>query len=213
VMHRVRLSFLNPSFRTASKVCDAIEPCNLVQAVLKDQPEMLAGNTGLYPELTKTLIEHLQSRGLEELHKLETVHLPDKPEISFEVEAGTVKSFNELSVGMKITIIVSLAMMEGRAPLIIDQPEDSLDTQFIYEEIVRRLREEKERRQSSRLTMLTSLWLATPSYLSFVLDASADKGVIKSEGGIDRPDTNRLLLLHLEGGPEAFELRAQKYLR
>jgi len=60
------------------------------------------------------------------------VQLEDSILIIFEVEPGKFKPLNELSVGTKSTVIVSLAMIEGTNPLVIDQPEDSLDTEFIY---------------------------------------------------------------------------------
>ena len=198
--------------RDIEKVSEAIEPQNLVEMVLNNQPEVLAENSGLDVVLMRKLIEHLKGQGLKNLYELELMKLPDLPQIKFEVEPRKERPLNELSVGTKSTIIVSLAMIEGRVPLIIDQPEDSLDTQFIYRQIVERLRKEKECRQFILTTHNPNIVVAADAELSYVLDATADKGTIKSEGGIDRIDTNKLVLLHLEGGPEAFKLRAQKYL-
>ena len=121
------------------------------------------------------------------------------------------KPLNELSVGTKSTVILLLAMIEGKAPLVIDQPEDSLDTEFIYNEIVYRLRNDKESRQFVFTSHNANVVVAGETELAYVLSATSDRGTIKSSGGIDRSDTNRLMLLHLEGGAEAFKLRAQKY--
>jgi hypothetical protein len=106
-----------------------------------------------------------------------------------------------------------LAMIEGNAPLIIDQPEDSLDTLFIYEQIVKKVREQKETRQFIFATHNPNVLVSADADLSFVLEATADRGAVKSHGGIDRKDTNELLLLHLEGGDAAFKARGSKYRR
>jgi ABC-type lipoprotein export system ATPase subunit len=92
-------------------------------------------------------VDFAKEQDLAKLLDLETVPLLDLPEISFEVESGKYKPLNELSVGTKSTVILLLVMIEGKVPLVIDQPEDSLDTEFIYNEIVHRLRNDKESRQ------------------------------------------------------------------
>lgn len=145
------------------------------------------------------------------LFELEAVELPDLPQICFEVAPGVHKPLNALSVGQKGTVVISLGMVEGSAPLIIDQPEDSLDTLFIYEQIVKKLREQKESRQFIFATHNANLLVTADADLSFVMEASADKGEVRSQGGIDRKDTRDLLLVHLEGGETAFKIRAMKY--
>ncbi len=47
--------------------------------------------------------------------------------------------------------------------------------------------------------------------MSHILDAGADKGEVVSSGGVDHLETNRLLLVHLEGGRDALDLRVRKY--
>jgi len=86
-------------------------------------------------------------------------------------------------------------------------------TPIIYNQIVKKIRKEKSSRQFIFTTHNANILVAGDADMSHVLSASADKGYIKSSGGIDRLDTNRLVLLHLEGGHEAFHLRAQKYLK
>lgn len=189
----------------------SVDPELLVQAVLVDQVEMLANASGLAVELCERCIGQLRQKQLQELLAMEEVPIRDKPSIRFAVAPDVEKPLNELSVGQKGTVIISLALVEGEAPIVIDQPEDSLDTVFIYEEIVRKLRAGKEKRQFIFATHNPNVLVSADADLSFVLAATADKGTIRASGGIDQTDTNRLLLLHLEGGEEAFRLRSQKY--
>lgn len=165
---------------------------------------------GLNAGPARKAIQFLSNRE-KELFELEAVTLEDQPDISLEVEPGVYKPLNELSVGGKGTVLILLAMVEGSDPLIIDQPEDSLDPVFIYEEIVQKVREGKDQRQFLFATHNANLLIAGEADLSFILKASADKGSIENRGGIDRHTTKDLLLLHLEGGPDAFSTRNKKY--
>ena len=195
--------------RDQQSVVGAIEPTSLVE-LIQNQNEAPIVAVGLAHETAKKILQFLAQRPIE-LLSLESVSLPDIPEISFEVEPGILKPLNTLSVGGKGTVVMLLAMIEGNAPLIIDQPEDSLDTVFIYEQIVKKVREQKEMRQFVFATHNPNVLVSADADLSFVLEASADKGSVKSHGGIDRKDTNELLILHLEGGETAFRVRGMKY--
>jgi len=81
----------------------------------------------------------------------------------------------------------------------------------LYEQIVKKVREQKELRQFIFTTHNANLLVSADADLSFVLEASAEKGMVRSHGGIDRQDTNDLLVIHLEGGEAAFKVRGLKY--
>jgi ABC-type dipeptide/oligopeptide/nickel transport system ATPase component len=199
--------------RDIEKIAKTVDPDDLVVAVKNNQLDVLIRDSGLSRELIKKLVEHLRGVRKNELYEFEIIELFDLPDIRFEVEPGKEKPLNELSVGTKSTVIVSLAMIEGKAPLVIDQPEESLDTQFIFDQIVKKLRREKEKRQFIFTTYNPNIVVSADAELNFVLSATAEKGQIQSAGGVDRFDTNKLILLHLEGGEDAFKLRAQKYIK
>lgn len=86
----------------------------------------------------------------EDVYELETFRIPDSTLIQLNIgtaEREDYRPIERLSVGQKSTAILLLIRLESKAPLIIDQPEDDLDNKFIYEDIVTKLRQEKERRQ------------------------------------------------------------------
>jgi ABC-type Na+ transport system ATPase subunit NatA len=114
-------------------------------------------------------------------------------------------------VGQKATVIISLALIEGDSPLVIDQPEEPLDTLAITDPVVGTLRSQKETRQFIFTTHNANVAVGADAELNIVLEAGADKGAIVSLGGVDHEDTNNLLVLHLEGGPDAIDRRVKKY--
>jgi len=76
--------------------------------------------------------------------------LEDRVEIALDVgtpEHRDHRPLDRLSAGQRSTAILLLALLESDGPLILDQPEDDLDNRFIYERVVRRLRDTKEQRQ------------------------------------------------------------------
>jgi hypothetical protein len=194
-------------------VVNAVFPGQLIELYEKDDPETLAEKAAIKPENVRRLFSALQGRELKDVLALERVPAPDQPQIEYEIEPGRTKPLNELSVGQKGTVIISLALVEGHAPLVIDQPEEPLDTLAIYDQIVGTLRREKDTRQFIFTTHNANVAVGADAELSFVLDASADKGMVKASGGVDQEDTNRLLLVHLEGGAKALSLRSRKYIK
>lgn len=54
-------------------------------------------------------------------------------------------SIDRLSMGQKGTVLLKLFLAEGDYPLIVDQPEESLDNKFIYVELVGAFREAKRK--------------------------------------------------------------------
>lgn len=154
----------------------------------------------------------------EVLHKLEQYRVPDRPEISLKVgkDYRPLKprpGEHGLSTGQKCTVILSLILVERHAPLIIDQPEDDLDNEFVYREVVQTLRREKEQRQFIVATHNANIPVAGDAELIVALQADEDHGWIEHLGSIDDPDMRKPVEDILEGGKEAFEFRQKKYQR
>lgn len=108
-------------------------------------------------------------------------------------------------------VILNIAMVEGEFPLLVDQPEDALDSPFIFDYVVKTLRMQKELRQFILTTHNANILVSADTEQVFVLKATATDSKIDSFGSIDRFNTRDLILLNLEGGKDAFDLRRKKY--
>jgi len=100
---------------------------------------------------------------------------------------------------------------ESRAPLVIDQPEDNLDSEFIYKTLVPVIRSAKERRQVIVVTHNANIAVLGDAELIVALKATSDKGRVVARGSIDDPETCKTACIILEGSREAFERRAAVY--
>lgn len=119
------------------------------------------------------------------------------------------RSVRTLSLGQKVVAMLSFVLgyseySKDYRPLIIDQPEDNLDNQYIYKNLVNQLRSIKNKRQ---------IIIATHN-ATIVTNAKADQvGVMCSDnlhGWVETtgyPGENRIkrhIIDYLEGGRKSF---------
>jgi ATPase subunit of ABC transporter with duplicated ATPase domains len=144
------------------------------------------------------------------LFELETLFPEDKIEISLKVN-GEYKKIDGLSAGQKATALLLLLFAREENPLIIDQPEEDLDNRFIYEDVVKTLRDMKGKRQLIIATHNANIPVLGDSELIIVLESEAGRCKIIDRGSIDKESIRQGVKNIMEGGEEAFMRRAGKY--
>lgn len=144
----------------------------------------------------------------------------DRPEVKITktVEHGDgtktypQRDFSQLSLGQQQSILLSIMLFsKSRVPLIIDQPEDNLDSEFIYKTLVRTLRRVKECRQVIIVTHNANIAVLGDAELILPLRGSADISVVRNRGSIDNNATKEIVCTILEGSKEAFRKRQAIY--
>lgn len=78
-------------------------------------------------------------------------------------------------------------------PLIIDQPEDNLDSEFIFHSLVPVLKAAKEQRQIIVVTHNPNIAVLKDAELIIALNSTSDKSVIVASGSIDEPKTKKVV--------------------
>ena len=119
-------------------------------------------------------------------------------------------SIDKLSMGQKGTILLKLFLAEGDYPLILDQPEESLDNKFIYGELVRAFREAKKKRQILIATNNANLVVNTDAEQIIVAEFDNNKISYKL-GALEDLNIRKDIIPILEGGKVAFKKREEKY--
>jgi ABC-type Mn2+/Zn2+ transport system ATPase subunit len=123
-----------------------------------------------------------------------------------------VRDFSKLSIGQQQSILLSILLFsKSKTPLIIDQPEDNLDSEFIYKTIVRSLRGIKEHRQVIIVTHNANITVLGDAELIIPLRGSSDLAVIRDRGSIDNKETKEMVCTILEGSRKAFMRRREVY--
>jgi energy-coupling factor transporter ATP-binding protein EcfA2 len=166
----------------------------------------------------EVLLERLRDPDL--LSQLESIAVYDMPRLSVTKKIETPgrspqyipRDFKRLSLGQQQSVLLALMLTsENKSPLIVDQPEDNLDSEFIYKTLVPVIRDAKERRQIIVVTHNANIAVLGDAEQIVVLKATNDKGTIVARGSIDEPITNKAACAILEGSPEAFERRGRIY--
>mgnify|MGYP001309591311 CR=1 FL=1 len=152
-------------------------------------------------------------------YALERCEVHDLPKliVTKKIEDGSKpryvpRDFGKLSLGQQQSVLLALMLCSsGNHPLIIDQPEDNLDGEFIYATLVPVLRRAKERRQVIVVTHNANIAVLGDAELIVILRNANEKGAIVGRGSIDHPNTRDEACKVLEGAKEAFQRRAKTY--
>ena len=153
---------------------------------------------------------------LENILELDEIVFDDMPVILLNdrpIETGsTLRPIEELSPGQRCSAVLPILLLNGKSPLIIDQPEDNLDNRLIRQVIVNVLSNIKLRRQVIVATHNPNIPVLGDAEQTIVLRAIEDKkAVLVCSGDLDQPDIINNITEIMEGGREAFQYRQQVY--
>lgn len=148
-----------------------------------------------------------------EVFQLQTMRLHDRPRIEVQRKGETKpKTFDHLSAGQQRSVLLGLVLCaEQNEPLILDQPEDHLDGQYIADSVVGHLESAKERRQIIIATHSANLVVLGDAELVIPMIVKDDHGKPDSPGAVDRPETCQRVCELLEGGKAAYAKRGRRY--
>jgi ABC-type lipoprotein export system ATPase subunit len=121
----------------------------------------------------------------------------------------------QLSPGERgiILLIFYLALNKGEEPLIIDQPEDNLDNESVFNKLVPCIIEAKKKRQVIIVTHNPNIAIACDAEQVIHCKINKSKNEIKYySGSIEDNDTRQRIIDVLEGTEPAFTLRRKKYM-
>jgi hypothetical protein len=125
------------------------------------------------------------------------------------------KSIEELSPGERGTLLLIFYLLIDRrdVPLIIDQPEDNLDNQTVYDMLVACLREARQRRQVIIVTHNPNLAVVCDAdqIIHSHINKQHKNKVTYTSGSLENPKTNTFSITVLEGTRPAFLQRDRKY--
>ena len=128
------------------------------------------------------------------------------------------RDVGSLSLGQKVVAMLDFILgysefTNDNRPLLIDQPEDNLDSRYIYNNLVQILRNVKSKRQIIIATHNATLVTNTMSDLVVLMESDGEHGWIESYGYPSEDKIKEHIVNYLEGGKESFENKAKMYER
>lgn len=188
------------------KIVQNLSPEDLAVCVHRRDANRLAEMAGMDPNRAGTVIYKLVSSSI--VVKLETVEMEDLPRIEL-LDGRDYKDAGALSTGQRCTTILPILLLESDRPLLIDQPEDNLDNAFIFETIVKSVKEAKAHRQLIFVTHNPNIPVLGDADRVFVLSSDGRRGTITHQGTVN--EVKEPIETLLEGGREAFLQRKARY--
>ena len=125
------------------------------------------------------------------------------------------KDLAQLSPGERGTVLLIfyLFISLDETPLVIDQPEENLDNETVYEVLVPCLKEAKKRRQIIIVTHNPNLAVVCDAdqIIHCEMKKEEKNKITYSTGAIENPKINKAIIDILEGTQPAFDNRNKKY--
>jgi chromosome segregation protein len=129
-------------------------------------------------------------------------------------ETAQFIDFADASAGQQATALLTVLLNQEGAPLVIDQPEDDIDTKMT-QEIVGQIWEAKSRRQlifaSHNANFVVNGDAELVVCCDYINSGDQTGGQIKALGAIDNIKIKEEITSVTEGGKLAFKLRKAKY--
>jgi type III restriction enzyme len=123
-------------------------------------------------------------------------------------------TFSDASAGQQATALLTVLLNQSGAPLIIDQPEDDIDSKMI-KDIVEQVWKAKNKRQLIFASHSANFVVNGDAELvvccDYIKSGDQTRGSIKAVGAIDKKDIKEEIILVTEGGRLAFKLRMDQY--
>lgn len=140
--------------------------------------------------------------------------LADHPEFLYRSKENEYIPFGSASAGQQASALLATLLSQGGMPLIIDQPEDDLDSDTV-QQIVARIWQAKNQRQLIFASHNANLVVNGDADLvlacSYVKSGDQSAGHISKQGAIDVQEIRDEITRVMEGGERAFKLRKEKY--
>ncbi len=182
--------------------------CDSIVSQYKDFIEIYRdrGNINSNLNIKEGLLAEFEKRFYENIFALLTFRIEDKFTIKYNN-----KPLKDHSLGQRATALILFLLAQKETDvLIIDQPEDDLDNQTIYEDVIKAIKLLKGKMQFIFTTHNANIPVLGDSEKIISCKYSESKIEI-SDGTIDNYDTQNQIVTIMEGGEEAFNRRKNIY--
>jgi len=156
--------------------------------------------------ISENLLAEYKKRFYENLLDLLTFRVDDKFTIKYND-----KPLKDHSLGQRATALILFLLAQKETDvLIIDQPEDDLDNQTIYEDVIKEIKSLKGKMQFVFATHNANIPVLGDSEKIISCKYSESK-IEVHDGTIDNSSTQKEIVTIMEGGEEAFNRRKNIY--
>jgi len=191
----------------SSEIASRISPRELAELVEKLDVTELCALTDITRERAVRIITRLREIGLESILNC---RVEDDVELSL-LHGNEYKAIDRLSTGQRCTVILPIIMEHRDRIIVVDQPEDHLDNEFVTDTLIQSL---KKRRSNSQIIFSThnaNVPVLGEANRVVHLGSDGQHGFVEHAGALEDHQIVSAITNVMEGGREAFERRALFY--
>lgn len=195
-LEKIVAMFKGSAVRTQS-LSEIVEKYRDAAAIYKDLANAAALAKGKSDSFKETFLENLAD--------LLTYQVPNSFSVTYHG-----KPLKSHSLGQRASaMMLFLLSQDDHDLLLIDQPEDDLDSQTVYEEVVKLVRTIKKGRQFILATHNANFPVLGDAEI--VAACAYEQAISVRAGSIDSKDSQSAIVRIMEGGREAFQRRKTIY--
>ena len=187
---------------------------NRLDALVAEMRKFHSGITDLWSTRHARFEAALRGIPPERIDRL-ALYLPeDTVSVKFR-DAGSSNDWRSLSQGspgQQTAALLAFVLGFGNEPIILDQPEDDLDSTLIYELLVNRFREMKSTRQMIVVTHNPNIVVHGDAEYVVSLDVPNGQTTVRCSGGLQEISVRDEICRVMEGGREAFQSRYHRII-
>jgi len=191
----------------AGIIASNISPQELLQFVVFKQYEEFSQILGLSKERATRLLSYLMTTDLGDVL---TSEIEDDAHF-YLLDGSKCKSISELSIGQRCTVTLSIILENRKSILVIDQPEDHLDNEFIVETLIKAIKQRGTKCQTIISSHNANIPVLGDATRVTALDSNGRKGYVTCSDSLDTPEVVEAILNTMEGGVKAFAKRSKFY--
>jgi energy-coupling factor transporter ATP-binding protein EcfA2 len=191
----------------SSEIAVRMSPRELVEIAERMDVDQLCTATEITKDRAFRIITRLREIGLESVL---TSRVEDDVELSL-LHGNQYKSIDRLSMGQRCTVVLPIIMEHRDRVIVVDQPEDHLDNEFVTETLIRSLRDRGKNSQIIFSTHNANIPVLGEADQVVYLGSDGQHGFVHHAGALDDDETVTAITNVMEGGREAFEKRASFY--
>lgn len=194
-------------------------PWELIEAYLEESEPLSQGLQALFNGTNRISFDDVRQKLRDDLRDgwetVRTLRVEDTVDLVLYRnphgdEAGRISN-DSLSDGQRNTAALMIILAKGETPLVFDQPEDELDSGFVFDHLVPMLRDMKSKRQIIVVTHNANLPVNADAELIYALETRDNVGILRTCGALDQVHVMKAVLDIMEGSETAFKRRREKY--
>ena len=185
-----------------------------LDAVVADMRRFLANTDGTWNAQDARFNNALRGIPPERIDRLALYSPEDTVSVKFR-DAGSGNDWHSLtqgSPGQQTAALLAFVLGFGNEPIILDQPEDDLDSTLIYELLVNRFRQMKSTRQMIVVTHNPNIVVHGDAEYVVSLNVIGGQTRVGRDGGLQERAVRDEICRVMEGGREAFESRYHRII-